>query len=159
MSIVPHEQLIAGDLDHDLSSRQLVSARVSGEDFRSHLEAACQMSTVTLILAHVLEYFRVSDVGLYHAQSERLRKSLGIVKCHFQLQMSEIRAPIPFRESEGFGLGVAAYVEPALVIEADRIDDQSIPFPMPDRISQPGWFGIFGQLSAIHEDCPMGAVG
>jgi hypothetical protein len=58
------------------------------------------MPAVALVLAHVLEYFRIRRVCFDHVQRKRFGEGLRIVESHFQFQMTEIRAAVTLREPE-----------------------------------------------------------
>jgi hypothetical protein len=49
---------------------------------------------------------------------------------------------------------VAESVEPATVIETDRLDNEAITLPLADRIPHPGRIGIIGQRAPIGVDLP-----
>src|SRR5260370_26178339 len=44
---------------------------------------------------------------------------------------------------------MAKRIEPALVVQSDRVDDKSISFPLADGIAHPGGFQLFGMTPAI----------
>src|ERR1700680_1958367 len=53
---------------------------------------------------------------------------------------------------KSFAVRKALHVQPSLVVETDRVDDQRIAIPVADRISHPGWTKILRVLPAIGVD-------
>src|SRR5437764_1230339 len=77
------------------------------------------------------------------AQRERPRvvpllgERLGIVHDHFVRDVPEVRARETLNEVQLIAVRVADRVEPRLVVEVDRVDDERVAFPMADRIAEP----------------------
>src|SRR2546426_11861701 len=49
-------------------------------------------------------------------------------------------------------MGMAAEIEPELVIESDCIDDQSVSFKVPDRVAVPSRIEIVQMLRLVQKD-------
>src|SRR6266699_994210 len=53
---------------------------------------------------------------------------------------------------------MAKRIEPALVIQSDRVNDKSISIPLADGIAHPRWFQLFGMAPAIGPDLAPDAL-
>ena len=72
--------------------------------------------------------------------------------------MAEIAAMEAFFDPHVFGMAVPAGVEPAPVVESDRVDDQRVAFPSPDRIAQPRSHGIDRKLPSVRVDLAVNGL-
>src|ERR1700675_2496642 len=55
-------------------------------------------------------------------------------------------------------MGMAKRIEPALIIQSDRVNDKSISIPFADGIAHPGGFQLFGMTPAIGPDLAPDAL-
>ncbi len=105
------------------------SFRLQTSDFRllPHVPA--------VLLVFVAEIFEDVSVGLKlvrHLDGEGLRVHLRIVDRNLDVHVAEIAAAIAFHDPHGFAVRVAERVEPCLVVESDRVDDQRVLVPLAD---------------------------
>ena len=109
---------------------------------------------LVVLVADVLDQFRIRKQSLALSIGQRLRVRLRIVDRDLDIQVPDIAAPEPFDQVHCVAMRMAAAIEPGLVVEAGGVNDQGVAFPETDRVSQPGRLRIFGKLAAIHEYLP-----
>jgi hypothetical protein len=73
--------------------------------------------------------------------------------------MPEVSALEPFGDVQRLGVGMAAVVDPTLIVEAGGVDHQGIAVPAAHRIAHPSGIGVFGKLVAVQEDLPVAVYG
>src|SRR6266542_4546486 len=73
--------------------------------------------------------------------------------CNFEV--TYIHAVHAFSDVELLRMRMAGGVEPRLVVEAHRVDDQRISLPMADRVSHPIRIRIRGMAAPIQKDLTM----
>src|SRR5215467_7106016 len=95
------------------------------------------MPAVALVLANVFQNLRIRRQRLLHMQSERLSKSFGIIDNHIEIHVPEIAPVVSLSRVKRFRIGMPAYVEPALLVESDAIDNQRVAIPTAHGIAQP----------------------
>src|SRR5439155_1391708 len=84
---------------------------------------------------------------------ERLRVIHRILDRHRVHERPHIRARPSLDRVELFAVRRAFAVEPELVVEANRVDDERVlVFPAADRMTEPGWIELRRMLPAVHED-------
>ena len=76
-------------------------------------------------------------IALVHPHGERLRVGLRIVDRDVDLQRAEVQPPEPLGDFAASVSGLPPDVEPAVVAEAGRLDDERVAFPLPDRVAVP----------------------
>src|SRR5690606_278732 len=68
------------------------------------------------------------------------------------LEVPEVLPPEPLGHLHRLAAGVPAVVEPALVIEPERLDDEGVAVPAADRVAEPRRLTLFGEVAAVGED-------
>src|SRR4029453_15735233 len=86
---------------------------------------------------------------------ERFRVPARIGDGHLVEELAELRTTITFDGVQLLGVRVAGKVEPELVVEADRVDDERVAFESSDRVAVPRRIGICRMRTAVHEDLPV----
>ena len=82
------------------------------------------------------------QVDVLIANEEDLQSVLGI----------HVGARVALDRMQFLGVRRPAEIEPELVVEADRVDDERVAFPMANRVSIPRRIEISGMLASVHED-------
>ena len=77
---------------------------------------------------------------------ERLGIRLRVVDRDVDGHVAEIGAAIPLRDLAFLGHRAAEDIEPHVVAEADRLDDERVAFPVPDRVAVPPGLQIVVEL-------------
>src|SRR5689334_19161062 len=84
---------------------------------------------------------------------ERLRVVGRIFDRHGVHERSHVRPRPALDGVKLFAVRRPFAVEPELVVEADRVDDERVlPFPMTDRMAEPRCVEFRRMLTAVHED-------
>src|SRR5262249_55933821 len=102
--------------------------------------------------AVMLEEIRVWEKLFDDAERDGLGEGQGIGNDDGEIQMPVIATAEAFLDTHLCAVAGAARVQPAVIVEARRLDHQRFTFPSADRISLPGWRRIDGQLATIGED-------
>src|SRR5689334_3401992 len=89
---------------------------------------------------------------MFGVHRERPRVGAGISDGDLFGENAEFRALIALDRVELLGMRMPDEVEPEFVVEADRIDHQSVVFPFTGRMPVPGGVGIGGMRATIHKD-------
>src|SRR5438093_10269976 len=74
----------------------------------------------------------------------RLRIGFRVSECHGKFQ-GVARTPPAFFEAHFIAIGITELVEPGPVIKTQRVHDESISFPMSNRITEPTRIRILGK--------------
>ena len=87
---------------------------------------------------------------------EWLRIKLGIVDQRLDVKVIRIRACPAFHHMQRVAMGIGVLIDPdLLILEADRVDDQRVAFPMAQFFTEEGRIGIFAVLPCgIDRDQP-----
>src|SRR5688572_12586152 len=114
-----------------------------------------------VLVADELDELGVGEQPLIHANRERLRVSRWIINGYVDLQGTEIRPAEALGHLRATRHRAALHVEPDVVAEANRLDDELVAFPVSDGIAVPPGLQILvddGQGPAVHEDLPKAFV-
>ena len=87
-----------------------------------------------------------------------MRQRAGIFEDDVIEERAVVRARVALDDVELLGVRRAAAIEPELVVEADRIDDERVAFPVTDRVSEPRGNKTLRVLAAVHADDTVSAV-
>ena len=79
-------------------------------------------------------------------------KDSGIGECEFDYKVAEVGPAVAFSDTQVFRARLAFSVQIRLVVEAGAFHDESVLFPMCDRVSEPGRLGVNRQFPAIREN-------
>src|SRR5579884_2140942 len=109
---------------------------------------------VALVLQHV-GVGRVLDV---ERDGQRPRQRRWIVKRDLELQVPEIHAPESLGDAHLVRMRMAHAIEPGAVIKSLALDDQSVVFPVSDRVAPPGGIWIFREFAPVQVDLPVVAA-
>src|SRR5579884_2027736 len=117
---------------------------------------ALEMPRVLLVLlADVLHQLLVRPEPCREADRERSRVVDGIVDRDLAHERAEVLARPALDRVQLLAVRVAPEIEPELVVEADRVDDQRVALVPADRVAVPRGIEIRGVLPAVHEDLPV----
>src|SRR5579864_8058404 len=118
------------------------------------------MDAVLLVLA---EHFKNVVVGhklVRDLDGKRLGVHLGIVKGHFDIQMSEVAAAEALGDAQGFAMAMAHHVENGSVVEACCFRDQRVTHPMSGGIAvESRKIKLLGKHAAVREALAMQVAG
>ena len=95
--------------------------------------------------AELVDQLRVRLEVLRQVDGERPRVGLGIVDRQLDLEGAEVRAAELFRHLPGVAHRAAPRVDPQVVAEAPRLDDERVAVPVPDRVAVPCRRGMSGK--------------
>src|SRR5215467_10453591 len=115
-----------------------------------------QVEVFVVLIADVLEELGVRLVRELLRDGPRFRVRLRVVDRHLDVHVAEIFPNEPLRDACFVRGRLAGIVDPALVVEAGRLDDQRISVPMADGIAEPRRLRIGREGTAIGEDLPVG---
>src|SRR5262252_9368828 len=110
---------------------------------------AKNMNDVFFILTDVLD-----DVGVGQ-QLERNRHTPGlcvglrVVERELDLEVSEILPAEFLRRPHLIAPRMSAIVEPALVVEPERVDGEDVPVPLAEGIAEPGRRLLGGEVASV----------
>src|SRR5215470_20218398 len=106
-----------------------------------------------LVQTDELDQLRVRTESIEHLRRERLRVCLRIVNRLFEFQHAELRPPEALGDRGRAGQRAAADIEPAVVHEAGRLDDERVAVPAAYRVAVvPGLdFISLRQLPAVQK--------
>src|SRR5579864_8737617 len=85
-------------------------------------------------------------------QSERLGVRSWVIDGSFPFQVPQVRPAIALDGMQLFGVRVPREVEPELIVESDRVNDQTVSLVLADRFAIPSWIRIRGMLAPVHEN-------
>src|SRR6266446_4329960 len=104
---------------------------------RGSLEPALGLflQSVALVIQYLNILFLPTVQG--HAHFPGPRKHLGVLDRDLIGDVVGAGAPVALDHVQGVAMEIAGPVEPGLVVEIDRVDDQRIPFPSATRHPQP----------------------
>ena len=92
--------------------------------------------------AEIFEEVFIGKNGCFLSVCEGLRVHLGIINRHFDFEVARIGASKSFYKMHVLTMGMAHRVEPALIVETDRIYHKRVAVPFAGGIAQPSWLGI-----------------
>src|SRR5580692_1923352 len=75
-----------------------------------------------------------------------------------ELHMPEVGPSEMLGYAEVFSVWMPDVVQPAPIVEPDRMDHQRVALPVTHRIAPPGGIRIFGQIAPVGEDLAIGAI-
>src|SRR5262245_23809860 len=81
-----------------------------------------------------------------------LREDLGISDCDRHIKMSVIGAPEAFFDLHLFAMTMATRVQPTEVVEPLCVDNEGVPIPSPDRVTQPCGGRIVWKFAPVGKD-------
>src|SRR6266850_5989947 len=124
--------------------------------FIRQLRRACGslnvLRVLLVFLADVFHQFFAGQETCVERHLERLGVCAGIINRDFIDQIAKILSRIPFNRVQLLGVRMAAEIEPELVIESDRIDDESVSLEVSNRMAVPGRVEIFRMLTLVQKD-------
>src|SRR5262245_23177719 len=106
-------------------------------------------------VADVLMKFPVRQQSVGSLESVGFGESLGVIEGDFDLKMAQVRTAVSLGDVQLFAMRHALAVQPRLVIEPDRVDDQNVAFPFRDRVAHPERLQIYGVPAAVQEQLPL----
>src|SRR4030095_12651404 len=107
---------------------------------------------VLFVLADVLDDVRVRQQDERHGHRPRLRVRLRIVERELDLEMTVVDAAKLLRRPHLFAARMPAYTEPALVVEADCLDDERVALPFAEGVAEPRGLALGGVVATVGED-------
>jgi len=132
----------------------------SGDDGAVSLDrgliAEHQAAGEIVVLTDVLESLFSRTPAHVEAARPDLCVGTGIIDSDFIRQHCLAGACEPLNEVQLFGVWHAFPIHPEAFIEADRIDDQSVVLPLPDRVPIVAWAEACGVTPSIHVEDPVG---
>ena len=99
-------------------------------------------------IADGFEQLRVSRQLCADWNCPSLGVSLGILECHGDFQVAEIRASVALRDAQRFCMGIAA-LESCPVVVSVALLNQCVSVPVPYRVSHPARVGFGLQVAAV----------
>src|SRR5262249_55491890 len=100
----------------------------------------------------------VYDDALFQSDAPRLRVGLRVVDGHFYVEGSEIAPPYLLSNTRSGADHASAPVDPRVVEQSDRVDDEHLARPFRRRISLPRGVGIFRQRPSVREYLTISGV-
>src|SRR6267154_3960851 len=86
------------------------------------------------------------------------RVGFGIFDGELQSQRIRVRTPVTLYQVQLLAVGMPISIEPALVIQSDRVDDKSISLPLANGIAHPGGFRVLGMTPPVGPDLAPDAL-
>src|SRR5215471_12503663 len=90
-----------------------------------------------VLVANELDQLLIERELVAHANREGLRVRLRVVDRHVDLEVTVVRSPPPLGHLALRRHRAALNVEPHIVAETDRLDDERIAFPVTDGVAIP----------------------
>ena len=87
-----------------------------------------------------------------HGDRPRLRVGLGVVERELDLEVAVVLAAEALGDLHLLAAGMAAVVEPALVVEAERLHDERVAVPLAERVAEPRRRALFRVIASVGED-------
>src|SRR5215475_1908188 len=122
-----------------LSRRQPASERDAGSYF---LFLSSNVVRRIFINADELDHFLVQQDALLNGNGPWLCVRFGVVDCDFDLEATEIWPAESFGHFRSISQGIADDIQPTLVDEMTRLNDERISVPSSHRVSIPPRLGI-----------------
>ena len=107
------------------------------------------MLKVLLVFANAFHQFHIWKEFEMNRRSPWPCVRLQIVDGDFYIHVTEVTAVESFGRVIDVTVRMASVIEPALIIEALRIDHECIVFPLANRITQPRWLHFLRKAAAI----------
>src|SRR5258708_7240956 len=115
-----------------------------------------EVDTVLLVFAEHFKDVRVGHKLVGDLDGKRSGVKLGIVKCHFPIQVSEVAAAEAFRDAQRVAMRMAHRIENGSIVEAGGLYHERVALPVPDRVSEEGReVKLLRKRAAIGEDLAM----
>ena len=105
-----------------------------------------------VLCAEVFQQVLVRNYPRFLSVGDGLRVCLGVVNRHFNFESTDITAVKAFDHVQGIAVRVTEAVEPASVIEADRIDDEGVAVPLAGRITHPPRLWILNRVTIVEKN-------
>src|SRR5215471_9481595 len=134
------------------SWREILHLRCVHSGLRQAGLASQMLGVLLILLADVFHQLFVGPQRRRELDLERLRVHDRIDDGGFVFQRSQIYARIALDRVQLLAVRMAAEIEPELIVEANSIDDQSVPLPFADGVAVPGGIGIVGVFGLVQED-------
>src|SRR5207237_9570814 len=84
----------------------------------------------------------------------RLGVRARIIHGHFESEVAFIDARPALDDVQLLRVRIAPVVEPRLVVEADRVDDERVTLPSADRVAPPRRIALIRMLPSVHAELP-----
>src|SRR5437016_272706 len=110
------------------------------------------LRVLLVFLADVFHQFFAGLETCVERHLEWLGVCTGIINRDFIDQSTEILSRVAFDRVQLLRVRMTAEIEPELVIESDRIDDQSVSFEVPDRMAVPRRVEIIRMFALVQKD-------
>src|SRR5439155_497863 len=110
------------------------------------------VSMVPFIFANAFDEFGVGKQIERYGGGPRFGVCLGVIKSDLDVHVSKVGALEAFGNTQRLAMRMPRIVKPALIVEADSIDDQSVAFPFANGISEPAWTRFRRKAAAVREN-------
>src|SRR5579863_7496383 len=110
------------------------------------------MRRIFFVVADELDQFGVREQGKVQQSAPWFGVRFGVVDSDLHGHVPEVAALEALGGMEGVGVGMAIVIQPALVVETARLDDERIALPAADRVAEPAGLSIFGKRAAVREN-------
>src|SRR5690606_18517777 len=109
------------------------------------------LNALLVLRAEILEEIFVRQQRRGDRISDRLRVRAGIVERHVDLEMAYVRTPETLRHAQLLRVRMPHPVEPALLRDARRRNDERIAVPAPRGVTHPARQRILDRFAPVHE--------
>src|SRR5215471_8186404 len=113
------------------------------------------MSRIAFVLTNAFHQFHIRKKFEPDRRCPRTRIGLGIVNRNFHVHVTKVAAMKSLDGVICIAVWMATVVEPRLIIETFRLDDECVAFPFADRIAEPRWLHFGRKPSPIREHLPV----
>src|SRR5687768_7741445 len=114
------------------------------------------LGSLVVLLTDVFEQLGVRPPAqVEYVRRPRLRVGAGVVDRHLILHLVHVGPREPLRELELRRMRCAAGIDPELLVQAARFDDEGVAVPFADRVPVVARRQILGEVAAIEVDRPV----
>src|SRR5262245_14886961 len=154
--------VVCASITGDTAEKPAIAAARANNSAATRCAGLFGKTTVELLIleTHEFDQLGVDEQPLIHAHRPRFRVRLGIVDGDVDLQRAEVGPAESLGQLSSRRQRRAVDVEPYVIAEVRRLDDERVAVPAASRIAKPPRLRIVGRRrAAVHEDLAQAGVG